>query len=165
MGYVHQIAELQPVLRNASHIDIKTVESDVSLRQFIAQMMTYQPGWVTFLYRVRAVFVRLLGMRQEGIPQPIKLRPEDVPMSPDLPAAFFKVRMAKEEAYWVAEVKDAHLNAALCVVVEPLNGKKRFHVVTVVHYNTWQGPLYFNVIRPFHHLVVGKMAQAGAAAL
>src|SRR2546425_5121666 len=37
----------------------------MSMREFIAAMMSYQPGWVTFLYRIRAVFVRFLGMRQE----------------------------------------------------------------------------------------------------
>jgi len=34
-------------------------------------------------------------------------------------------------------------------------------VVTVVRYHAWNGPVYFNMIRPFHHLVVGRMAAAG----
>ncbi|NQY75258.1 MAG: DUF2867 domain-containing protein [Candidatus Margulisbacteria bacterium] len=25
----------------------------------------------------------------------------------------------------------------------------------------WTGPIYFNLIRPIHHLVVTKMAKAG----
>jgi hypothetical protein len=77
-------------------------------------------------------------------------------------ASFFKVQMADDERYWFAEVNDAHLKAALGVVVEPLAGtQRRFHVVTVVHYHNWAGPVYFNVIRPFHHLVVGGMMRAG----
>jgi hypothetical protein len=158
---VLQITELQPIFHDADHIDVKTVEGRVSLRVFIASMMAYQPEWVTFLYRIRAVFVRLLGMKQEGIPKARRIEPADVPMLPGQRAAFFKVRAAKEDTYWVVEIKDTHLNAVLGVVVEPLPTSNRFRVFTVVHYHTWQGPVYFNVIRPFHHLVVGGMARAG----
>jgi hypothetical protein len=162
MNFIEQITELQPILQDAHHIDVKTVEGEVSLRHFVAAMLGYQPNWVTALYRIRGGFVRLLGMRQEGIPKPLHLQPQEVPMSPGQPAVFFKVLMAKEDNYWVAQVKDTHLDAALGVVVEPLaHTHKRFHMVTLVHYNTWQGPVYFNVIRPFHHLVVGQMARAG----
>ena len=71
--------------------------------------------------------------------------------------------MAREEHYWIAEAKDTHLNAILGVVVEslPEQQQKLFHVVTIVFYRNWAGPVYFNVIRPFHHLVVGGMAMAG----
>lgn len=165
MRYIDTIPDIQPVLQGAHHIDVKTVtvNAPLSLREFIAGMLAYQPGWVTFLYGVRMVFVRFLGMKQPGIPKAPRLTPETVPMIPGEPAAFFNVRLAKEEAYWFAEIKDQHLNAALGVVVEPLTEtQKCFHVVTVVHYNHWTGPIYFNIIRPFHHLVVGSMARAGA---
>ncbi|MGE6761631.1 DUF2867 domain-containing protein [Corallococcus interemptor] len=33
------------------------------------------------------------------------------------------------------------------------------------HYRNWAGPVYFNVIRPFHHLVVARMARHGALAV
>ena len=39
--------------------------------------------------------------------------------------------------------------------------KNRFYIMTVVHYKHWTGPVYFNMIRPFHHLVVRRMALAG----
>ncbi len=77
--------------------------------------------------------------------------------------AFFTVRMVKEEQYWIAEAKYTHLSALLGVVVEPLpdQQQKRFHVMTIVSYHNWTGLVYFNTIRPFHHLVVGRMAMAG----
>ncbi|MCP5103876.1 MAG: DUF2867 domain-containing protein, partial [bacterium] len=34
------------------------------------------------------------------------------------------------------------------------------HVVTIVHYKHWTGPVYFNLIRPFHHLVIRRMMKA-----
>lgn len=157
-----QPSALAPFLRDADHIDVKTVEGNVSLRQFLASMIGYQPGWVTLLYGIRSVFVGLLGMRQEGMPRPVRLTPESVPMQIGQKLAFFTTQIAKEDEYWLGDVTDSHLKAALGVIVEPLSEtRRRFHVVTIVHYNNWAGPVYFNVIRPFHHLVVGRMAKAG----
>jgi hypothetical protein len=161
-SYIDQIPEIAPVLANADHLAIKTTISDKSMREFIAGMFGYQPGWVTLLYGVRMAFVRFLGMQQKGIPRALRLEPETVPMTPGQRASFFRVRTAEDERYWFAEIDDTHLKAALGVVVEPLAGnQRRFHVVTVVHYHNWAGPVYFNVIRPFHHLVVGGMVRAG----
>ena len=48
-------------------------------------------------------------------------------------------------------------------VAEPLgNNPNRYYIVIIVHYLHWTGPVYFNLIRPFHHLVVWRMARAGA---
>ncbi|MCY1016680.1 DUF2867 domain-containing protein [Pyxidicoccus sp. MSG2] len=157
---------LRPFAQGADHVDVKTVESEATLREFLAGLMSYQPAWVTALYGVRAVFVRLLGMRQHGLPRPQHLRPEDIPMTPGSAAAFFTVRHAEEEHVWVVAVADKHLEATLAVVVEPEptgGPRRRFHVVTLVHYRNWAGPVYFNVIRPFHHLVVGGMARKAAS--
>lgn len=162
--FIHQIPEIRPLLEGADHIDVKIIEGEVTMREFITHMLEYQPAWVTFLYGVRWFLVRLLGMKQTGIPRPQKKRPQDLPMKTGQPAAFFKVALAQEEKFWFAEISEAHLTAKLGVVVEPLEGRKcRFYVITVVHYNKWTGPVYFNVIRPFHHLVVGQMAKAGVA--
>ncbi len=160
--FIEQFPQIASVLEGADHIDVKTVQGQVTLREFLAAMFNYQPGWVTILYGVRAVFVRFLGMKQKGIPRPPKLKSEDVGMIPGTKAAFFTVKMAQEDSYYVAEISESHLKAALGVVMEPLpNNLNRFHVITIVHYNRWTGPVYFNVIRPFHHLVVGGMARAG----
>lgn len=155
--------ELQLLLADADHIDVKTIEGDLPLRSFLAGMLGYQPDWITFLYRVRWVFVRLLGMQQHGVPQARQLRPEDIPMIVGEPTTFFTVVAAQDEQFWFAEATESHLTAKLGVVIEPLAGtRKRYHVFTVVHYHRWTGPVYFNVIRPFHHLVVRKMMGAAA---
>jgi len=166
LAYIRRLPEIAVLLDHADHIDVKTVIGSVDLRTFLANMLSYQPDWVIALFGVRAVFVRFLGMRQSGVLRRKYRRyltPEKIPMQEGQPAGFFKVHMAKEEQYWIAEVKDKHLDAILGVVVEQLPGQqqKRFHVLTVVYYRNWAGPLYFNVIRPFHHLVVGSMALAG----
>lgn len=156
---------LRPFAQGADHVDVKTVESEATLREFLAALMSYQPAWMTALYGVRAVFVRLLGMRQHGVPRPQNLRPEEIPMTPGSAASFFTVRHAEEGHVWVVSATDKHLDATLAVVMEPGGGPlRRFHVVTLVHYRNWAGPVYFNVIRPFHHLVVRGMARSAARA-
>lgn len=151
---------LAPVLAGADHIDVHATRSGAGLRQFIAGMMSYQPHWVSFLYGVRKLFVALLGMRQEGIPSAPRWSPEDVPMHPGETASFFTVRASEEERYWLVDIEERHLRAALCVV----RSEQLYSLVTIVHYRHWTGRIYFNVIRPFHHLVVDGMLRAGARA-
>jgi hypothetical protein len=152
---------LASYIEPANHVDIKVVEGEVSLPEFIAGMISYYPGWLKFLYGVRWFFVRLLGMTQAGVPQTMQITPEAVAMMPGEPVSFFTVTTAVPDQYWLAEASDKHLTAYLGIVVEPLARGNRFYVVTIVHYHHWSGPVYFTVIRPFHHLVVGRMAKAG----
>ena len=78
-------------------------------------------------------------------------------------ASFFTIRDAKEDLYWVSESpEDKHLQAFFGVVAEKLTQNyKRYHVFTCVKYLHWTGPVYFNLIRPFHHIVVRSMMKAG----
>jgi hypothetical protein len=160
--YISGNSTLAPLLKHADHVDVKTITGTATLREFIAAMLSYQPVWVTTLYGVRAMFVRCLGMRQKRVPRASRLSPEKVAMQPDSRAGIFAVRMAQEGQYWIGEADDRHLRATLGVVVEPLSHHmNQFYVLTIVHYHHWTGPLYFNIIRPFHHLVVGQMVKAG----
>ncbi len=153
---------LSPYFAKSDVVDIKQIEGRVSLRQFVAGLINYQPAWVTALYSVRWLFVRLLGMRQEGVPTSPALSADTVPMQAGAPAGFFTVVAAKEDQYWLVKAEDTHLTAFLGVVVNPgRDGRNHFDVLTLVHYHRWTGPVYFNVIRPFHHLVVGSMMNAG----
>lgn len=159
---IRTLNAVQPYLQQVDHYDCKTIEGDVTLRQFLAGAFNYYPAWIKALYRIRAVFVRLLGMRQDEMPGSMELWAEDVPFVRGEYATFFKVEDAAENQYWIASASDSHLKAYLAVAVEPLeNGNNRFHLATIVQYNNWAGPIYFNVIRPFHHIVVRAMMRAG----
>ncbi len=155
-----QFPALAQLAAHADHVDVKTFEGEVTFREFIAGVMNYMPGWMKFLYGVRWVFVRLLGMTQTGIPTSANMRPEAVPMQPGQRAAFFKLVTAEEDRLWIVCADEAHLAAYLAVVAEPISEtRRRFHLITIVHYHQWTGNVYFGVIRPFHHLVVNAMAQ------
>ncbi len=160
MKSIETIPELAALMKDADHVDSKFGVGRKSMRAFIAASLSYMPGWMRFLYWVRAGFVRLLGMRQGNIPSDTSMQPEEVSLTPGESAAFFTVVMAKDECYWVAEATDKHLSGYIGIAVEPLeDGRSRFHVCTVVKYRHWTGPLYFNIIRPFHHVVVWAMIR------
>jgi hypothetical protein len=152
-----------PEAEDADHIDVKSVTGRGSLRVFLARMLSYKPGWYRALFRLRGVLARILGLWHEDIDSYGAITPESVSFTPGETALFFTVKRAEEERYWAADGGDSHLDAALVVFFDNLSdGRRRFHVATVVTYKSAAGPLYFNIIRPFHHLVVAAMARHAA---
>lgn len=157
LHHLRQIEAVAPYLQRADVIDIKrTPETALSLRQLVAGLLSYQPGWVTALYRVRWGFVRLLGMTQEGVPRPKAMHPDDVPLEAGQPAYFFTVEAAEDDRFWLAGATDKHLDA---YILAARADERHFYVVTLVMHKHWTGPVYYNVIRPFHHLVVWAMLR------
>jgi hypothetical protein len=131
MEYLLKFNELEKYFEKADFTDVKVFEGETTLRKFIASMLSYYPWWIVQLYRIRKILVI--------------------------------VRCAKEDLFWVSETPDdKHLRAYFGVVKEPVSRSiNRFYVMTTVFYKHWTGPIYFNLIRPFHHLVVSRMAQYG----
>ncbi len=166
MEYILKFESLETYYKDADFIDIKVFQGNITLRQFIASMLSYYPWWIVQLYRIRKLLVGILGLVKHEAPQVLpNLRPEDVSFTPDENVTFFTVRSAKEDLFWMSETPDdKHLKAYFGVIREPLNNSvNRFHVITTVFYKHWTGPVYFNLVRPFHHLVVSRMAKHGLA--
>ncbi len=157
-------SELEIYFHNADHTDVKVIEGQVGLKAFIAGMLSYYPWWIVALYRIRELLVNVLGLVKHEKPEVLpSIAPEDLAFKPGENASFFVVRHAREDRYWVSETpEDKHLKAFFGVVAEQLDSHlTRFHVFTSVRYIHWTGPVYFNLIRPFHHIVVSSMMKAG----
>ena len=166
MEYIRQFDELQHYLDGGDFTDIKVVEGKIGLRSFIAAMLSYYPWWIVLLYRVRSLLVHVLGLvKHEEPPELPKLSARDISFTPGDSVSFFIVRCTRKEIYWISETpEDKHLKAYFGVVIEALNKiENRFYVITTVYYKHWTGPVYFNLIRPFHHLVVSRMARFAIA--
>lgn len=156
--------ELDYYFRDMDHTDIKTIEGDTNLRCFISGMLSYYPWWVIALYRIREIIVNILGLVKHERPKVLpSIKPADLSFTPGENASFFIVRNAREDRYWVSETPDdKHLKAYFGIVTEKTGDNlTRFHVFTSVKYIHWTGSIYFNIIRPFHHLVVYRMMKAG----
>jgi len=164
MEYVLKFSELGKYFEKADFTDVKVFEGKVTLRKFIASMLSYYPWWIVQLYRIRKLLVFILGLVKHEEPQGLpNLQPGDVSFTPGENVTFFIVRDAKEDRFWVSETPaDKHLRAYFIVAKEPVDTFiNRFYVITTVFYKHWTGPIYFNLIRPFHHLVVSRMARYG----
>lgn len=166
MEYILKFSELEKYFEKADFTDVKVFEGEATLRKFIASMLSYYPWWIVQLYHIRKLLVRILGLVKHEAPEELpNLQPDDVSFIPGENVTFFIVRCAKEDRFWISETPDdKHLKAYFGIVREPLNNSvNRFHVMTTVYYKHWTGPVYFNLIRPFHHLVVSRMAKHGLA--
>jgi hypothetical protein len=152
---VIDIPELQHLYTAADHVDVKSADSDVPLREFVAGMLNWHPVWLMALWVARAGLAKLLGLKHP--PGSAHPRPEDIPFTPGAKIRFWTVAAAEEGRFIVLEASDTHLAAHLALVAEP----GRRHAVTVVHYRNRVGPVYFAVVRPFHHLIVRAMVRAG----
>jgi hypothetical protein len=162
--FIAKFPDLERFFEGADFTDVKVFEGEVSLRQFIAAMLSHYPWWMVGLYRLRTLLVKLLGLVRHAAPQELPdLKPRDISFTPGDWVTFFTVRCGREEEYWISETPDdRHLRAHFGVVKEPSSRTvNRFFVFTTVHYKHWTGPVYLNLIRPFHHLVVSRMARAG----
>lgn len=163
MEFIKSFHDLKPFFIDADYVDIKVIEGNKSLREFIAGMLSYYPWWMVLLYRIREIIVSLLGLVKHEKPETLpSLTERDISQTPGDAVTFFIVRRAEEDIYWVSETpEDKHLSAYFGVVNENLSSQRsRFHVFTTVRYLHWTGPVYFNLIRPFHHLVVSRMMKA-----
>jgi hypothetical protein len=151
-------------LAHVDYLHVKTMESPQSLREFAAACLSYMPGWMRFLYRIREYFVMLLGTRQEEVPRQEDIAPEALSFTPGDLGAFFTVLDGDEDRFWLGEARDGMIAGHLAFVREPgPDGLNRFHLVTAATYLRWQARIYFTVIRPFHHLVVHTMARHALA--
>ena len=165
MNILQEYKEFGIYFENVDHVDIKNIESDTDLRSFTSGMLSYYPWWLRFLFKIREVLVTVLGLVRHEKPKTVpSITPGNLSFTPGEKARFFTVREAKEDSYWISETpEDKHLTAFFGVVAEKIHqGYSRYHVLTSVRYLHWTGPLYFNLIRPFHHLVVWNMMKAGA---
>jgi Protein of unknown function (DUF2867) len=162
MQYVQNIEAFRKITDGADHCDVKTVESKVDLEDFIEGMFRF-PKWFDFLLYVRLILVKLLRLNKHSREE-IVYNLTSVPMVPGEKYWAFTLVAVESNSYWVGVTPpDKHLTAYLGIAIEPLKGElKRYHVLTSVYYKHWTGPVYFNIIRPFHHLVVRAMALNGA---
>ena len=149
----------EPFVDGADYVEFEEIESENSLREFVAGVFGWSPVWVKALFGARYVLAKALRLDTASVPRSGRLRPEDVGFTPGDRVAFFTVRAGDPERYLVAGVDDSHLSGYLTVESVP----RGFRLGTVVHFHNRVGPAYFALIKPFHHLVIRGMLSAGAA--
>jgi hypothetical protein len=154
---LHELDDLIPVM---DEIDVKTAHGDVTLREFVAGALSHSPLWVKGLFAIRIAVATVLRLETATVPDSRKLRPETVSFTPGEKDAFFTVMRGEEDHYLLLKISDNHLIGYLAFITDNERPAK-FQVVTLVQYLRPAGRFYYNLIRPFHHLVMLSLCRAG----
>jgi hypothetical protein len=154
------LPELDDLLPTVDVVDVKTARGPVSLREFTAGALGHSPLWVKALFGVRMLVALVLRLETTGVPYSRRLRPETVSFTPGDYASFFTVVRGEEDHYLLLKVSDNHLVAWLAIITDN-EQPATFKVVTLVKYLRPVGRFYYNLIRPFHHLVLLSMCRSG----
>jgi hypothetical protein len=155
------LPEIDDLLPVVDVVDVKTIRGAVSLREFTAGALGYSPLWIKALFAARMGLAQVLRLDTTGIPASRRLRPETVSFTPGDAASFFTVVRGAEDHYLLLRVDDNHLIAYLAIITDDAKPVSSFKVVTLVQYLRPAGRFYYNLIRPFHHLVLLSMTHAG----
>jgi len=156
------IPQIHKFSANADAIDCRGFESSRDMDDFLIRLMSYKPGWLTFLYKVRGVLAGIMGLKHdEFINHGLQVSDYDFKRGGQVD--FFSSVDFEADKFWIGEAEDKHLIAYIGVASEAAeNGKHHYNVFTIVRYKNWLGPVYFNLIRPFSHLVVHCMGKYAA---
>ncbi|GAA1550917.1 DUF2867 domain-containing protein [Kribbella hippodromi] len=154
---LHELDELIPVV---DEIDVKTAHADVTLREFAAGALGHSPLWLKSLFAARMAVAAMLRLETTGVPDSRRLRPETVSFTPGEKNSFFTVVRGEEDRYLLLKITDNHLVAYLAFFTDDEH-PATFKIATLVQYLRPAGRFYFNLIRPFHHVVLLSMCRAG----
>ncbi|SME90332.1 DUF2867 domain-containing protein [Desulfovibrio gilichinskyi] len=162
MDNLYAVAVLHELINGADYVDSKSFVSKCTMNEFLVRMLTYQPAWLGVLYKVRGVFAKIMGL-QHDVTSNKNVKIENFDFEAGGKVDFFTSVDYKSEQYWIGTASDKHLSGYIGVVSEPLeSGETRYHMFTIVNFCNWMGPLYFNLIRPFHHLIMHCMGKYAA---
>ena len=156
--------EIARFTRSANHLDAVSAYAALSLRECISNALSWQPAWLKILFLARGGLARLMRLEHPSGRPSHSLRPDEISFHPGDRLAFFTVSAGQEDAFLVLTAEDTHLTGHLIVEVDPSDTgtERRFRVLTAVHYRRWTGLLYFNIIRPFHHIIMHRMIAAAS---
>lgn len=158
--------EIERFTKSAHHLDAVSAYASLSLRECISNALSWQPTWLKILFLARGGLARLMRLEHPSSRPSRPLEPEEISFHPGDRLAFFTVSAGKEDAFLVLTAEDTHLVGHLIIEVDPTDTgtERRFRVITAVHYRRWTGLLYFNIIRPFHHIIMHRMIAAASRA-
>lgn len=156
--------ELGEVLSTADEFDVKTTVGKADLREFTAGALSWSPLWMKALFAVRYVFAKALRLDTATVSINARPTPSGMDFTPGSQIGFFTVTRAEEDRYLLLEVVDNHLTGYLAMTAEPVADGNQLSLITMVKFHRKAGKGYYQVIKPFHHLIVTGMLHAGAKA-
>lgn len=154
-GSSRKPVNIRNLVRVAHHIDTHKIQSNRSVAAFVASFLSYRPAWVNALYHARPILMHVLGAKPESFPYQGLIRARDIEFEAGSKVWFFTVRDGQPDRRIVLRASNALLIAYMVIErTADTGGEPVFSVTTMVRYRNRIGRIYFNIIRPFHHMVV-----------
>lgn len=169
----HAVPETSRVLvdsgtRKPDYIDSFSValplRENLSVDYLSAKVFLSTPAWFAALIALRNLLVSAFGLKTGfgGAPsEPAR----DVRFELGARDCYFTLIDRTDDELVMGE-GDRHLDFRVSTKKKySPEGVTVFELTTVVWYNNWLGPIYFNVVKPFHRLLIRRMAQRASTRL
>ncbi|WP_027183081.1 DUF2867 domain-containing protein [Desulfovibrio inopinatus] len=147
-----QIPLVTMLSQDTDYVDWKSVCGRMPLDRFVVSLLQYRPVWLQSMYAFRAIVAGILGIRLPTMTGTFSR--SHAPMTPGEQLGPFRVVEAAYDSYWIGKTEDKNLIAHIVVVASQQQTDTRFDVGTFVTFLRPTGRLYFQIVRPFHHLVL-----------
>ncbi len=146
---------IETVSQGADYRDWKSVYGRVPLDFFVANVLKYWPVWFQSFRVPQVIIASVFSMRLGP-----RGRSVAVPMTQGDHVAPFKVVSAQSDSHWIGKAEDKNLVAHVVILASKQDMRTRFDVGTFITFRRLFGRLYFQMVRPFHHLVLSTAMAA-----
>ena len=169
----HAVPETSRVLvdtgtRKPDYVDSFAValplRENLSVDYLSARVFLLTPRWFVSLMVLRNLLVSAFGLKTGLGGAPLEPARE-VRFELGARDCYFTLIDRTDEELVMGE-GDKHLDFRVSTKKKySPEGVTVFELTTVVWYNNWLGPIYFNVVKPFHRLLIRRMVERAAARL
>jgi hypothetical protein len=131
--------------------NIMPKKKGVNLEQVVKAFFLTTPSWIIKLLELRHFLVRSIGLKTCSY----KDTKYKFPLIEGDSIGLFKVFEIHEKEILLGE-DDSHLDFRVSIKIEP---NQSVEVKTIVQFNSLFGKVYFNLIKPFHIIIVRSMLK------
>jgi hypothetical protein len=113
------------------------------------------PVWVRLLFWLRDILVKPLGLKGSDRTDHSTFKKNFTRMVKTSGSYKMINILAKSDNETVIQLTDKHLTAELSCCAENITDEyMKIKIITLVHYHNVSGKIYFNIIKPFHIIIL-----------
>ena len=138
---------------------VVSTSKSIEPEKILLDMWNHQPRWIRFLFKLRDILVKPLGLKTRNKTLYTQKSFENAIFNGK---DFFTMKVPiKNENEIVLQLTDKHLTAELSIYSNLIaEDKLKIVCATLVHYHNKLGVFYFFVIKPFHKIIVKAVLKS-----
>jgi hypothetical protein len=135
---------------------IVSKKQEITSDELLVNLWTDQPKWLKLLFNLRHILVKPLGLKAENVSKKEDLEGFTNCIRSGGTYGIVSVP-SKSSNETIMQIKNKHLDCTISIHIrDNENNKQLISAITLVHFHNKLGVKYFQVIRPFHKLIVRK---------